>query len=99
MEAGWQRWWMMVVRQAGLAHPRACPTTHPASSHLRSLAVQVRHGPHMYGCQLEESSDGSGELQVTLDGNDQGLAAGQFAVFYQAGVCLGSAVITGCDAY
>lgn len=53
----------------------------------------------MYGCQLEASSDGSGELRVTLDGNDQGLAAGQFAVFYQAGVCLGSAVITGCDAY
>ncbi|PRW20746.1 tRNA-specific 2-thiouridylase [Chlorella sorokiniana] len=63
------------------------------------LFCKVRHGPHMYGCQLEASSDGSSELRVTLDGNDQGLAAGQFAVFYQAGVCLGSAVITGCDAY
>ena len=54
----------------------------------------------MYGCQLE-GSDGSesSELRVTLDGNDQGLAAGQFAVFYQGGVCLGSAVISGCDAY
>ena len=52
----------------------------------------------MYGCRLEVGS-GGGEACVTLDGNDQGLAAGQFAVFYQAGVCLGSAVITGCDAY
>lgn len=35
---------------------------------------------------------------VSLAGSDQGLAAGQYAVFYQAGVCLGSAVIAGCDA-
>ncbi len=40
--------------------------------------------------------DGSGERGwVQLDGNDQGLAAGQYAVFYQGGYCLGSAVITG----
>lgn len=76
-----------------------CAHPNPLCSTRSSLAKQVRHGPHLYGCQLEGSSDGSGELRVTLDGNDQGLAAGQFAVFYQAGVCLGSAVITGCDAY
>ncbi len=34
-----------------------------------------------------------GEARVVLEGNDQGLAAGQFACFYQDGVCLGSAVI------
>ena len=34
-----------------------------------------------------------GQAKVLLEGNDQGLAAGQFACFYQDGVCLGSAVI------
>jgi tRNA-specific 2-thiouridylase len=32
---------------------------------------------------------------VLLSENDQGLAAGQYAVFYQQGVCLGSAQILG----
>ena len=31
--------------------------------------------------------------RVVLDGNDQGLAAGQYAVLYQDGACLGSAKI------
>ena len=34
-----------------------------------------------------------GEARVVLDGNDQGLAAGQYACFYQDNVCIGSAVI------
>lgn len=34
-----------------------------------------------------------GEARVVLDGNDQGLAAGQYACFYQDSVCIGSAVI------
>ena len=42
--------------------------------------------------QVEESGERG---WVQLDGNDQGLAAGQYAVFYQGGYCLGSAVITG----
>lgn len=44
-----------------------------------------------------DGGDGGGaaavEATVLLDGNDQGLAAGQYAVFYQGGACLGSAVI------
>lgn len=52
----------------------------------------------MYACQLDLAPGGAGG-HVQLDASDQGLAAGQFAVFYQDGVCLGSAVIAGCDAW
>lgn len=68
----------------------------------RPLHCKVRHGPHLYRCTLrygvgqeEEGQQQEQEGYVTLDGNDQGLAAGQFAAFYQDGVCLGSAVILG----
>ncbi|EIE25683.1 5-methylaminomethyl-2-thiouridylate-methyltransferase [Coccomyxa subellipsoidea C-169] len=57
----------------------------------RPLFCKVRHGPNMYRCTMEELP--GGEARVVLEGNDQGLAAGQFACFYQDGVCLGSAVI------
>ena len=33
--------------------------------------------------------------QVDLDGNDQGIAAGQYVCLYQDDFCLGSAVIQG----
>ncbi|BDA43875.1 probable tRNA-specific 2-thiouridylase MnmA at C-terminar half [Coccomyxa sp. Obi] len=55
------------------------------------LYCKVRHGPNMYRCTMEELP--GGQAKVLLEGNDQGLAAGQFACFYQDGVCLGSAVI------
>ena len=60
------------------------------------LYVKVRHGPGMYACQLHrDAGDQAG--YVLLEGNDQGLAAGQYAAFYQLGRCLGSATITGTD--
>lgn len=65
-----------------------------SQGHLVPLHVKVRHGPNLYKCKAFTLQDGGYSAFVHIDGNDQGLAAGQFAVFYQAGVCLGSGVIT-----
>jgi tRNA (5-methylaminomethyl-2-thiouridylate)-methyltransferase len=59
------------------------------------LRVKVRHGPLAYAARLELDAGGGGGAAVRLDGADQGLAAGQYAVFYQGGYCLGCAVIDG----
>ncbi|MCA9521360.1 MAG: tRNA 2-thiouridine(34) synthase MnmA [Myxococcales bacterium] len=55
------------------------------------LRVKVRHGEHAYGARVAFAADGSAD--VRLDSDDQGLAAGQFAVFYDQDLCLGSGVI------
>ncbi len=44
------------------------------------------------------SCNGACGAYVVLDGDDQGLAAGQYAVLYQGGRCLGAAKITGAAA-
>lgn len=56
-----------------------------------NLLVKIRHGQLMYGCTL--TSMQNGDTMVKIDGNDQGLAPGQFAVFYDKNSCLGSGVI------
>jgi hypothetical protein len=67
--------------------------------------MQVRHGAKLYTCSMElqtdwmdfkvnEDSKPSTSAVVELSEDDQGLAPGQYAAFYQGGVCLGSAVIT-----
>ena len=45
----------------------------------------------MYNCNLEFLNDN--EASVKLDEADQGIAAGQFAVFYKDDLCLGGGVI------
>lgn len=56
-----------------------------------SLQVKVRHGPKFYDCSLDWISED--HARVILSENDQGIAPGQFAVFYDGEVCLGSGVI------
>jgi tRNA-5-taurinomethyluridine 2-sulfurtransferase len=55
------------------------------------LLVKVRHGEKMYQAKLTWISNV--HVEVKLDGKDQGIAAGQFAVFYDGDTCLGSGVI------
>ncbi len=58
---------------------------------INNLHVKVRHGEKMYPCTIE--SIGDDRIEVKIDGYDTGLAAGQFAVFYDGEYCLGSGVI------
>ena len=58
----------------------------------QTLRVKVRHGPHAYPCHWDMTE---GQMTVQIDGSDQGLAEGQFAVFYADRECLGGGVITG----
>jgi tRNA-specific 2-thiouridylase len=57
-----------------------------------SLHVKLRHGEALYACTLE-LFDGGSRGVVHLDGRDQGIAPGQFVVFYDGDYCLGSGVI------
>lgn len=62
----------------------------------KALRVKIRHGRAMHACVLETlegKSGSSGSALVKLADRDQGLAPGQFAVFYDGDYCLGSGVI------
>jgi tRNA-5-taurinomethyluridine 2-sulfurtransferase len=56
------------------------------------LYVKLRHGARKYSCTLHKLADTN--YQVKLDERDQGIAPGQFAVFYQDNYCLGAGVIS-----
>ena len=64
-----------------------------APSGSERLHVRVRHGPELVPAQV--SWDENGEGEVVLDGPDEGLAPGQFAVLYRGTRCLGSGRIAG----
>lgn len=56
------------------------------------LQVKVRHGEHTYKAAVVFLDDNK-KAHVVLDASDQGIAPGQFAVFYDENQCLGSGVI------
>lgn len=59
--------------------------------------VKLRHGPKIYKCSVSRFEDQNNEhaVQIKLTERDQGIAPGQFAVFYtENGVCLGCGPMT-----
>lgn len=57
-----------------------------------NLTVKLRHGFKKNRCSIKFLADN--RLSVTLEDNDQGIAQGQFAVFYDGTLCIGSGIIS-----
>ncbi len=57
---------------------------------LDNLKVKIRHGAKYYNCKLTIDNDVG---LVKMNEKDQGIAPGQFAVFYKKDICLGGSVI------
>lgn len=55
------------------------------------LEVKMRHGAKRYACTLTPRGDDT--WTVNLKDRDQGIAAGQFAIFYDGDECCGGGVI------
>jgi len=63
-----------------------------SAPHDGAVRVKLRHGPAFNDARLEKIDQHS--YRVTLVHRDQGLAEGQYAVFYDGTRCLGGGVIT-----
>lgn len=58
---------------------------------LVGLDLKIRHGEQMY--KITEASGDEDYIDIKINESDQGIAPGQFAVFYKDGVCVGAGVI------
>lgn len=56
------------------------------------LHVKMRHGPNTHACFVTMLDNNC--VRVKLAVHDQGIASGQFAVFYDDDTCLGSGIIS-----
>lgn len=59
----------------------------------KNVQIKLRHGALLYDATIEYEIDNC--VRVAINGRDQGIAAGQFAVFYDGSVCLGAGIIVG----
>jgi tRNA-5-taurinomethyluridine 2-sulfurtransferase len=64
----------------------------PEMPHLENIKVKIRHGENLYQAKINFTSKNSALIEI--DSPDQGIASGQFAVFYNDKYCLGSAIIS-----
>ncbi len=70
----------------------ACNWFGNAPTELKKLKVKIRHGTQLHKATLTPKEKGI--FLVHLHERDQGIAPGQFAVFYDENVCLGGGVIS-----
>lgn len=64
----------------------------PTKPDKNSFLIKIRHGEKFYNGTLDYIEKDKGKIKITE--KDQGIAPGQFAVFYDDKYCLGSAVIS-----
>jgi len=57
------------------------------------LKVKIRHGPGVHYCTIKFNGLMKTKAEVILREQDQGIASGQFAVFYDGKYCIGGGII------
>lgn len=60
---------------------------------IENLQVKIRHGKEYHHCTITFKEDNC--ARVSIKQPDQGIAPGQFAVFYDEEICLGAGIISG----